>query len=132
MKKSEVINKYRNVIADIMVECYNSVLESYGRIQYKVYIWEDGVIDTLEQVQGDNAYLVPKDREPRELYYVTTVDSPCFDPWDYADEAAPDDEAVREQMERIIIAGLVDDYNTCVHDIIWQVIEDAKRWEEQQ
>ena len=130
MKKSDVINAHRNAIADVMVDRYQSVLESYGSIQYKVYIWEDGEIETFEQVQGDNAYWVAKDCEPRELYYVTTVDSPFFDPWDYADEAAPDDEALRERMERIIIDGLVDDYGTYVRDIIDQAIEDAKRWEE--
>lgn len=126
MKRSECITKHSGDIAETMVNRYRTVLESEGRIQYKIYVWEDGEIECLEGVQGDNAWLQPKDREPRELFYVCTIDSPCFDPWDYTDHAAPDDEDEREAERAEIIDYLVNDYEENVSDILNAIIKEAE------
>lgn len=129
MKRSEIITKYSREIAEVMVERYRSVLECAGRIQYKVYVWEDGELECLEGVQGDNSYLRPRDMEPRELYYVCTIDAPCFDPWDYTDHSAQDDENKREKERGEIIDYLVGEYETNISDALDVVIEEAEQEE---
>jgi len=110
MKKSEIIKTYRKDIAQAMVNRYRTVLDSNGRIQYKVYVWEDGEIECLEGVQGDNSYLKAKDTEPRELFYIATISWPCFDPFDYWDGSTLDDETEKETARQQIIDYLVDEY----------------------
>ena len=130
MKDSVIIRKHRKAIAAAMVDRYRTVLESAGRIQYRIYIWEDGEIECLEGPQGDNGYLKAKDYEPRELVYVRTISSPFFDPWDYTDESAPDDEDEREATEQEIIDWLVDEFRNSTDDILDSVIEEVEREEE--
>lgn len=131
MKRSEILNTYRDSIEEAMVTAYHNVLKCYGRIQYKIYVWEDGEIESLEGVQGDNCCLVAKDSEPRDLEYVCTIDSPCFDPWDYDDESAPDDEDECERMEGAIIDYLVSEYKReGVRDALDAVIDEAESEEE--
>lgn len=127
MKRSECITKYYKDIAAAMVERYRTVLECDGRIQYKVYIWEDGEMECLQGVQGDNSWLQARDCEPRELFYVCKIDSPCFDPWDYSDHSAPDDEEEREAERKEIIDYLVGEYETNISDVLDVVIEEAER-----
>ena len=110
MKRSEAIETFRKTISEELINRYRSVLECDGRIQYKVYVWEDGEIECLSGPQGDNSWLQAKDTEPRELFYVCKVDSPFFDPWDCADHSAPDDEEEREKERAEIIEWLVDQY----------------------
>lgn len=127
MKKSEAIKKFYAEIKDAMVERYRIVLDCNGILQYKVYVWEDGQIECLEGPQGDNSFLQARDNEPRELYYVTTVDAPCFDPWDCTDHSAPDDEAEREAERAEIIDWCVDEYQTNGADAILDAaIDDAE------
>ena len=130
MKDSVIIRKHRKAIASAMVDRYRTILESAGRIQYRIYIWEDGEVECLEGPLGDNSYLKAKSYEPRELVYVRTISAPFFDPWDYTDESAPDDEDEREATEREIIDWLVDEYQNSVSDILDSVIEEAK-WKEE-
>lgn len=126
MKLSEIITNNYKAITEAMVSMYRTVLESNGRIQYKIYIWDDGEIECLEQVQGDNSYLQPRDMEPRALYYVTTIEQPNFDPWDSADHSAPDDEQEREAEEQEIIDWLVQEYETNVGDELDNIISEAE------
>lgn len=128
MKKSEVLKAYRDSIAESMVEHYRAVLESEGRIEYKIYIWDDGELEVMEEVQGSNDYLVAKDWETRTLHYVATIDSPCFDPWDYTEEDKPDDDDERETMEQDIINYLVSEYRReGVWDTLREIIREAER-----
>ena len=129
MKKSEAITKYSGDIAEIMVNRYRTVLECDGRIQYKIYVWEDGEIECMEGPQGDNSWLQAKNNEPRELFYVCTIDSPCFDPWDYSDHGAPEDDDEREAERSEIIDWLVNDYKDNVSDKLDEIIEEAEREE---
>lgn len=129
MNRSEIISKYSHKITDSAPVLYRSVLESYGMIQYQLYVWEDGEIDYLEQVQGDNAYLIPKDSEPRTLAYVCTISSPCFDPWDYTDHSAPETEEEREKEQEEIIDCLVDSYRENLSDMIDCIIREAEQEE---
>ena len=130
MKQSEVIEKFRSVIASAMIERYKDVLECNGRIQYKLYIWEDGEIVCQEGVQGDNAYLVPGEAADRELFYVTTISQPFFDPWDNADHSAPEDETEREKERAEIIAYVMDEYAACVDELIDRRVREAQEEEE--
>ena len=130
MKDSEIIRKFSDVIAAEMVSRYRSVLECAGRVQYQIYIWEDGEIEVLPGPQGDNSYLKAKDYEPRTLVYVRTISSPFFDPWDYTDESAPDDEDERDATEQEIIDWLVDEFRNSTDDILDSVIEEVEREEE--
>lgn len=127
MKSSEAIVKYYDKIRETMIECYRSVIECGGRIQYKVYVWEDGEIVTLEGVQGDNSWLQPRDMEPRKLFAVDTVSvSPGFDIWDYAEDGMPDDEIERETMQEQIIDWLVESYESQIDETLDAIIEDCK------
>lgn len=126
MKKSEVILKYRKEIETEMIKKYRYVLESYGRIQYGIYVWDDGNIECLEDVQGSNAYLKEKDNETRTLYYICTVSVSYFDPWDYTDHSAPENETEREKECSEIIDYLVDEYKQDVSDIIDGVIYECE------
>ena len=123
MKDFEIVEKFRKAIAAEMIEKYRVVLNCSGRIQYKIYVWEDGEIESLEQPQGDTGYLKARDSEPRQLVYVATVSAPCFDPWDFADHSAPDSPEERETAEQAIIDSLVDGYRESVPDIIDNAIE---------
>ena len=127
MKRSEAIKKYSEPIKEAMIESYRSVLNSYGKIQYRIYAWEDGEIERMEQVQGDNAYLQAKDIEPRELFYVCTISMPFYSPWDYSDHAAPEEENEREAEEREIIDYMVDEYQQNISDVIDDIITEAER-----
>ena len=79
MKHSEVIEKNWDKIKEAMENAYRNCIG--GRTQEKIYIWEDGEIETLFGAYGDNSFLVPKDYEERELYYITTVST--SDPRDF-------------------------------------------------
>ena len=127
MKKSEIITANYQQVAAAMIEQYRHVIACDGQIQVAVYIWSDGEIETLEQVAGDTSYLVPRQMEPRELFHVATVAAPCFNPWDYTDHAAPDDEQARDAERDEIIDWLTDEYQQNVNDALDAIICDAER-----
>ena len=129
MKNSEAIRKYYDIIRDTLLDCYRSVLECDGRIQYKVYIWEDGEIERLEAVQGDTGWLKARDYEPRDLFYVDLIDAPFFDPWDYTNESVPDEETERDAMKEEIIDYLVESFEADVDDRIDHIIRSAEEEE---
>lgn len=126
MKKSEVIRKYYNKIAEAMVEQYRIVLNSHGRIQESIYVWDDGSVTVLEDVQGGNMYY----SAVNNLTYVCTIEKPFFDPWDYTDHGAPDDPDEREEEEAEIIEWLVSEYERNIADVIDPIIDEAERNEE--
>lgn len=126
MKRSEAIETYRESIAAEMIEKYQSVIDSDGHAQYKIYVWSDGEIETLCGPQGDNSYLKAKEWETRQLFYVTTIAFPFFDPWDFADHARPDDEAEQEKDRKEIIDWLIDEYRCNIDETVRNVIEDAE------
>lgn len=111
MKKSEIIKANYASILEAMKEHYETVVRSYGRCQYQIYVWEDGEIECLQGPQGDNSWLKPKDAEPRMLYYVCTVGGQYIDPWDFADHGAPDDQDEREKEEEEIFSWLIEEYD---------------------
>lgn len=117
MKKSEVISRFAPAIEAAMVDCYRSVLRYDGQIQYGVYVYSDGTVRTIEQVQGDNARLAKDENDPRELYYVTTVSAPCVDVFDLAgitDTSETEEEAEVAKAEAI--EWLVEDYEAAGAD----------------
>lgn len=131
MKRSEAIVKYYDAIRAEMIDLYRTVIECDGRIQYKLYVWEDGEIERLEGPQGDNAWLRPRDMEPRELYYVDTIEvSPSFSVWDSYDEVPPEDEAERENLVNEIVDWLCDSYKETIDEHLDAIIEEAE-YEEQ-
>ena len=129
MKTSEAIEAYREKISAAMREDYRAVLEAKGRIEYKIYVWEDGELVEMCEPQGSNAWLQPRDHETRDLFEVVTVSYPFFDPWDCTSESIPDDEAEREKAEAEIIDWLCDEYVHEVETIIDEQIRSAKEEE---
>ena len=112
MQRSEVINRYETEIIEAMIEYYEEVIRYNGRVEYALYIWEDGEIEVLEKTSGDNSWLQAKDWEERELFYVTTVkvDS-SFNIWDgVGGISIPEDEDEAAEMEEELIENLVDEY----------------------
>ena len=124
MKKSEIIEKYRAKITEAMKSEYSDVLNSRGVYQCQIYIWDDGEIERLPGPNGDNSWLQPNDCEERELFYVTTVKEPNFDPWMVTDERIPEDDAERETKEKELIDYVFESYDPDA--ILDQVIEQAK------
>lgn len=130
MKRSQIISDNFSSIIPVMVEHYRSVLESGGRLQYRIYIWSDGEIESIEQVLGDTFYLVPNDMETRELFHICTIAKPEFDAWDYTDHAAPDDESARDSERAEIIDYLVGEYEReGARDALDAIINDAEMLE---
>ena len=128
MKRSAMIRNNYARIREVMVGSYREVVDSDGGIQYTIYIWEDGEIQRLLEAQGSNMRLVPNEYETRELFYVTTIELPCFDPFNYSDEGAPEDEEEREQAAKDICDWLVEEYDReGVDEVLATIIEDAKR-----
>lgn len=127
MKKSEIIAANYDAIIAAMADAYKTVLNSRGTVQEDIYIWSDGEIHVFEDVQGGNTYLVPGPASDRELFFVTTVDAPFFDPWDGCPDPAPDVSDEREAAEQAYIAELVKDYEAdAAPEILDTVITDAK------
>lgn len=129
MKKSEAITASAAKISDALINAYRAVLESGGRMQYKVYLWDDGDVQTLPGVQGDTCRLEPRAGESRNLYYLTTVEAPGFDPWDAADHSAPDDPDERSAEEAEIIDWTMDAYKENLYSILDNLLLDAEREE---
>lgn len=127
MKKSEAIEAYREKISAAMREDYRAVLEAKGRIEYQIYVWEDGEIEELQEVQGSNSWLKPKDWETRALFHVITISYPFFDPWDCTPEPRPDDENEREKEEAEIIDWLCDEYDSEIEGILDEQIKIAEQ-----
>ena len=126
MKTSEAIKKYQQKIMETMSKKYRNVLESEGRLQYRIYVWEDGEIECLEGVQGDNSYLKAKDNEPRTLFYICTVSAPGFNVWDAAGESAPDNEQEAEEMAKSGIDACMEEYTDSLPDMMDSLIREAE------
>ena len=109
MTRKELIEKYYDELREEIIDCYRCVLKCWRTgINYQVYIWEDGEIEFLEQVNPDNGWLQPKQHETRELYYICTVSELGFDPWDCWVEFVPEDEDEFDKIEAEIIEEVVD------------------------
>ena len=126
MTKAEIIAVNRDKIAEALVEHYKSVLNCDGAIQYRLYIWSDGELETLEDIQGGNSWLQARKSEPRELFCITTIDAPCFDPWDYSMDEKPDGEEEQEKEREAIIDWLVGEYENSIDDLINRIIKEAE------
>ena len=124
MRRSEAIEANRAAIAEYMVSHYETVMKCHGRIQYSLYLWEDGELEGLEQPQGDCSWLGPRYGEKRKLFFVTTIRG--FNPWDIVDHSVPEDEAQKEEEEQDVIADLVVDYRLGIEDLIDSIIREAQ------
>lgn len=130
MKSSEIIRQHSKEIREALIENYRHVIACEGRIWVAIYIWEDGEIQTHEDLQGSNSWLQPRYGEPRELFHVYTIEAPNFSPWDVAGESAPDDEAQREAMEAEILDYCVDEYRQRLDELMDEIIAEAEHWDE--
>lgn len=130
MKRSEILEKYRDKIESAMVSNYRTVLESYGRVQESIYIWEDGEIVEYEDVEGGNSRLEPTESADRDFFFVDTIRLPFYDPWDGAIDAPPEDDNEREEAEKAIIDYEVGEYEADVSGFLSDIIEEAKQNEQ--
>lgn len=112
LSQSECIEKYAEQIRHEMMKCYRKVLEADGRIQYKIYVYSDGEVLAVEQVQGDIMYLYPNDWEQRQMYFVLTVDAPFVNVLEEAGVTPPEFEEDLEEARRDAIDWLVDEYES--------------------
>jgi len=128
MKRSEALKKYAAVITEKLPALYRETMESFGRVQYAVYVWEDGELQILEQVHGDNSYLIPKDGEPRELFYICTISG--YNVWDTFSDSVPDSEAEKADMEAGLIDDQVQNYKENLSDLLYSIQQEAEEEEE--
>ena len=127
MKRSEIIAAHYDAIISEMIDDYRNVVKYDGRIQYKLYIWDDGEFEWITGPQGDNSWLQPREAETRELFYITTICvDPSFNIWDYSENGEPDDDNEKDKMRDEIIDYLVDGYTDGVRDILDAIIDDAE------
>lgn len=106
MKKSEIIKKYEAAIIEAMVKAYEDVVRYNGTFENDIYITEDGEIETIETLRGDNFWLTDNG-----LFFVTTVKVGVgFDIWDTTESEIPEDEDEAAEMEEELIENLVDEY----------------------
>lgn len=129
-KKFEIIRAHLSEIKDAMITRYRTVINCRGRIQYRLYIWEDGEIEALEQVQGDHTYLAPLSGETRELYYIFTVAAPGYDPRDQITDPLPDSEEEQEALFEEVDAWMVDEYKDGLDDVLDVILEEAEQEED--
>lgn len=127
MGKLETIYKNQDRIYQEMLARYRDVLVNDCKIQYQVYIWDDGEIETLEGPYGDNSILKPKQGEPRELYHVCTVDAPGLNVADYVEPNDPDDEQSIIEAQEDAIEELCDEYKDTAQSILTEVIKEEQR-----
>ena len=127
MGKLETIYKNQDRIYQEMLARYRDVLVNDCEIQYQVYIWDDGEIETIEGSYGDNSFLKPKSGETRELYYVCTVAAPGLNVADYVEPNDPDDEQSIIEAQEDAIEGLCDEYKDTAKSILIEVIKEEQR-----
>ena len=131
MRLSEAIRTYYDDIREELVNSYRIVLESDGKLQRSVYVWEDGEIEVLEDVQGSNSWLQPRRMETRKLFFVKCVAEPCFCWCDLCnEESIPDGEEERETLHRDAISWAVEDFEERLDDLLDTIIKSAKLQEE--
>lgn len=113
-EKVELIERNRGAISENLIEMYKEVAENDGRCQYQLYIWSDGKVERLYEVQGSHCWLQPRDSESRELIWVDTIELPCFCWEDFAGQSIPDRDEEPEQYEQLrqeTIEWLVSEYD---------------------
>lgn len=120
-----MLTHYNELISE-MTSCYRNVLESDGAIQYKIYIWDNGEIETLEGPDGDNSALVARSHEERSLYHVATVRASCVDVFDLAGMERPEDPTELENAKAEAIDYLVDNYIEEAEAKLDAAIDEAK------
>lgn len=135
MKKSEVIHAHYDEILNAMKSCYEDVIRSGGRIQTKVYVWEDGELEYLTDAQGSNTFLTPRDMETRELYFVATIEAPSFDVWDFSADPKPEDEEEAARMEEELIEWYLEEGTSeqmiAILDAAIEDAEEKEKYEEE-
>lgn len=125
MLRSEAIEKYWDEIAEAMRTAYADTVG--GKTQEKIYVWEDGEIETLYGCYGDNSFLQPKQWEDRELFYVTTVSA--ADPADFIDVytqhmTGEEYNAAYDEAEQFLVDGY--DPEDELQSILDNVIQEEK------
>ena len=122
MKKSEVIGSHYTELREKLVSLYDTVIRAEGHLDIKLYIWDDGSMDTLTVPHGSNNHLSQCLDDGRDMYYVYTVQG--FDPWQ--EEPRPDDDDEAEEMLDDMIEYMTSDYWDVTADILDQVIREAE------
>ena len=109
-----LVESNRKEIEATMQECYESVIDANGVIQFSIYLWDNGEIKVLEDVQGGNSFLAPHEGYDHELFRLIEIAEPCFDWTNYCDEKVPDKDDEPDAYEALkenIIQWLKEDYN---------------------
>lgn len=136
MKKSfyetefyKLVSEHRDDIIAEMRYCYKSAAECDGRVNYDVYIWSDGEIESLPLFGGESSWLQAKAGEARSLYRVVNVSFSSY--WsDFTDEPIPDRAEDPDEWERVrdeTVAYIMEGYDEEAAEALDKAIEDEKR-----
>lgn len=128
----KLVEENREELCEVMRDRMESVLESAGRVQYTVYLWDDGKIECLEDVCGGNTWLKPNDPD-RAMMEVATIKMPHYDwrEWAGADgtfrsleeiDELPEEE--KEWLEREAILAELECFDP--EDILYWKIRELK------
>lgn len=123
-----LVESKREEIEATMQECFESVLEANGANQFTIYLWDNGDIQVLEDVQGSHSRLVPREGYDHELFKIVTISIPCFDWRDYCSEHIPDaddEPEAYEQLREDTIEWYKEDYNPS--ELLDEILRDWNR-----
>ena len=126
MTKLEVLKKHRTAIEQKAVELYRTVLECDGMIQFSLYVWEDGEIESLQDTNGGNDVLRPRDSEPRQLFFVDRISYPNFSWEDMMFDSVSEDEDERERQRQEAIDFAVDAFKDEFSDRFDSIIKEVE------
>lgn len=124
MKKSELIEKYWDLLEKEMVTAYESVLRCEGRISVDVLVNDEGDVWLRETAHGDNSWYTGS-----EYTYITTVETALEESvWDISGEYVPEEERT-EEAEEELIQWYVDGYRNMVRDVLDAIYDEAQQIE---
>lgn len=126
MTKLEALKKYRTAIEQEAVNLYRTVLECDGMIQFSLYVWEDGEIESLQDTNGGNSFLRPRDSEPRQLFFVVRLSEPTFRWEDMMFDPISEDDEEREQQWQDAIDCAVESFPDWFSDKLDSIIREEE------
>ena len=105
--RMELVEENRNAIVEEVKRCWRNVIESEGRVMYRIYIWEDGEIESLCAV-SENEWL--RSNTGENLYGLGLVKHQQFDWSEFCEEPIDwDNEERCEELKEEVTEWLIGD-----------------------
>ena len=131
MKKTEAIRMYEDAIKKGIL---TAVKDTAGNPSVKehVYVWEDGEIEFLFGVTGDNSWLQPKDSEDRQLFYIDTIIGVDLEESAFC-EGRPDDEDEAQMLLDAAIDEYIEEFDVDeILDMAYEKAEAEERYADEE